>query len=108
MVVCKECRAKARHEVKGKVRVLWEENGMQRQATGEIHNISATGLACWIGNRIPAPSEVRVECHAEHLLGTAIVRHCTGKGMRFLIGVEFRGTLKWKAPGDEPAHRGWD
>jgi hypothetical protein len=108
MTACKECRVRTRHEVRGKVRVIWEENGIRRQAMGEIRDISATGLSCWIGNRIAAHTEVRLECQAEHLLGTAMVRHCNGKGMRFLIGVEFRGSLQWQAPGEERTGRGWD
>jgi hypothetical protein len=108
MVGCKECRAHVRHEATGKVRIVWDEAGIQRQSTGEIRNVSVDGLACWLGQRIPARTEVRVECPSEHLLGTAIVRHCNGKGMRFLVGVEFRGTLKWRAPGEQPRARGWD
>lgn len=72
----KEKRARDRKNLTGRVRIFWCENGIQRQTTGELRDISPTGLSCWVGQRMPSPTEVRMECNTPHLHGDALVRHC--------------------------------
>lgn len=100
----KEKRARDRKNLTGRVRIFWCENGIQRQTTGELRDISPTGLSCWVGQRMPSPTVIRLECPVQHLHGDALVRHCNSQGARFLLGIEFRGGLTWRSS-DAPVPR---
>lgn len=104
----KERRGRTRREVAGRVRILWQEDGMQRQAMGDIRDISERGLSCWMTQRLPSCTEIRLECAAQHLHGDAYVRHCTNKGARYLVGVEFRGSMIWRSADDPPTRPRWE
>ena len=108
VVVVKERRARARVEMKGRVRILWEENGLARQTTAELQNISTNGMSCLVPQRLAARTEIRVEWPGQHLHGDAYVRHCNNRGANYLIGIEFRGGMTWRAPGAERERGRWD
>ena len=107
-MVVKERRTRVRHEMEGRLRILWQENGMARQTMAELRNISASGLSCLIAQRLPAHTEIRLEYPAQRLHGYAYVRHCNSRGAQYLIGIEFRGGLTWRAPGEAHQRGRWD
>jgi hypothetical protein len=106
--VAREQRTRKRYERQGKVQIFWIEDAWQRQITALMRNIGGTGMACIAPQRIPVGTLVRVECKAEHLHGDAVVRHCTVKGINYVVGLEFRGALVWRGAEDAPHRRGWD
>jgi PilZ domain len=84
------------------------ENGIARQSIGEVRDLSESGMSCWVAQRIPAFSEIRIECHTQRLHGDAVVRHCNNHGARFLLGIEFRGSLTWRPGSEASGRRRWD
>ena len=81
---------------------------MWRDATGDdkfmnapVRDISESGA----GLQIPEPVAVRsfVTLSAEKLgiHGRASVRYCSRQGLKYRIGVEFTGGLKWRPANEE-------
>ena len=56
-------------------------------------NMSSAGALVRAAEPIPAGSAVYIESKPLRLMANAIVRHCTERKSRFLIGMEFRGSL---------------
>ena len=105
----KEQRGRDRRAIQARVRIVWVENGIARQTMGDIRDISPKGMSCWVPQRIAAGTEIRLECPPQHLHGDALVRHSNNKGARSLLGIEFRGSMTWRAPDEPPpAQPRWD
>ena len=104
----KERRVRDRRSIQDRTRILWIENGLQRQTMGEIRDLSPRGMSCWAPQRIPASTEIRLECATQRLNGDAVVRHCNNKGARFLLGIEFMGSLTWRGSGETEVRPRWD
>ena len=71
--------------------VSWEDQQGQKPHRGM--NMSSAGALVRAGEPIPAGTAVYIESKQMRLMANAIVRHCTERKSRFLIGMEFRGSL---------------
>ncbi|PYT23288.1 MAG: hypothetical protein DMG57_32345 [Acidobacteria bacterium] len=56
-------------------------------------NLSSAGGAVLSAVPIVVGAVISVQCKELQLMGHAIVRHCTKRKSKFLIGMEFRGSL---------------
>lgn len=72
------------------VKLTWEESGYPKLARGTGCNLSETGMSCRMLTRVPERTQVRVECQSFGQPRYAMVRHCTQKGTRYVLGLEFR------------------
>ncbi len=59
-------------------------------------DVSETGMRIEVGEPMEKQVYVTMRCPALDLQGTASVRTCTRKGMKYLVGLEFSGGLRWK------------
>lgn len=65
---------------------------------GDCIDISAAGLKVKMDSQIPARTVVSVKSKELALHGSASVRSCTRTGVRFILGLEFVGGMKWRVP----------
>jgi len=76
------------------VEVTWEESlGHSRSQSAVTEDVSDTGMGIHVRTAIKAGSTVHIKTDSGVRL--AIVRHCTGSGSDYFIGVEFQ---RWAGP----------
>lgn len=86
----KNIRKADRAAFTGDVKLTWEEAGYPRLARATGCDLSDTGMSCRVLSPIPERTQVRIEGAGFASPRYAVVRHCTQKGARFLLGLEFR------------------
>jgi len=84
------------------VGIMWRDSaGDDKFINAPVRDISESG----VGLQIPEPVQVRsfVTLCADKLgiHGQASVRYCMRQGMKYSIGVEFTGAMRWKAEEEE-------
>jgi hypothetical protein len=70
-----------------------DQRGWQKQSQSRGVNMSSAGASVISPEPIAVGSAVYLASKELQLMGSAIVRHCTEKKSKFLIGLEFRGSL---------------
>jgi hypothetical protein len=84
------------------VMVLWEDAaGREKFANARSFDISETGLCVELPEGVPLRSFVTLRADHFGIQGRAQVRHCSRKGVKYLIGLEFSAGLRWKPPSAE-------
>lgn len=79
------------------VRILWEDtSGQRRSCVARCLDISERGLRGEVADPLPTRILVKIQAPEHGLLGMASVRHCRPRGMKWTIGLEFCGGLRWK------------
>jgi hypothetical protein len=74
--------------------VSWQDAlGQKRNTEARGMNMSSAGALVRSEEPIPAGTLLYIESKQLRLMANAIVRHCTEQKSRFLIGMEFRGSL---------------
>jgi hypothetical protein len=86
----KDTRRTARDEFPSEVKLQWEEAGARKAARAVGHDFSAKGLSVESLCKLPLKTLVRMESSLWKAATYAHVRHCTQKGGKYLIGLEFR------------------
>lgn len=86
----KNSRRTDRNQLPGRVRLSWEQAGSMLQVSGKAYDISETGMGANVSERIPVHSRVRIEAPNWQFAQYAEVRHCTQKGINYLVGLEFQ------------------
>ena len=83
----------------GKINLTWASpNGDPCACNGQCIDISASGLKVKVESQIPTRTVVTVQSRELALHGSASVRSCTRSGVRYIIGLEFVGGMKWQTP----------
>ena len=90
----RERRKEKRVQMGAEVRLNWEVRGEARYAVTHTYDLSASGLKVQLTEGIDRGTFVRVQADALKLSGTAVVRNCTRKGIKYWIGLEFAGGTK--------------
>jgi hypothetical protein len=76
---------------------VWKDRtGEDKYVTGRSLDISASGLRVEVSHPIDKQTYVTLQCAALALHGTASVRTCARKGLKYVVGLEFSGGMKWK------------
>jgi PilZ domain len=99
----KDLRRTRRYQVEGAtLRIAWLGlNGTLKVAqNARVLNISELGMAFELPEPAQLGTRVKLQSDKHKLLGEATVRHCRRTGARYVIGVEFTDSLRWKAPDD--------
>ena len=83
-----------RSPISSRIEVGWQdERGWQKQMQTRGINLSSTGASVMSPEPIAVGSAVYLNSKELQLMGSATVRHCTAQKSKFLIGLEFRGSL---------------
>src|SRR5260221_2637807 len=83
-----------RSPISSRMEVGWQdERGSQKQIQTRAINMSSTGASVMSPEPIAVGSVVYLNSKELQLMGSATVRHCTERKSKFLIGLEFRGSM---------------
>jgi hypothetical protein len=83
-----------RSPITARIDMCWQDaRGLKKQAQSRSINISSVGASVRSSEPIAVGSAVYIQSKQLQLMGSAIVRHCTGFKSKFLIGLEFHGSL---------------
>jgi len=87
-------RRYVRSPINSKATVCWEDARVgKRQVECRGANTSIAGAMVVSPEPIPIGEPVYIYYKDLRLVGNAVVRHCTQRKSRYLIGVEYRGSL---------------
>jgi len=87
-------RRYVRSPINSKATVCWEDVRVgKRQVECRGANTSIAGAMVISPAPIPIGEPVYIYYKDLRLVGNAVVRHCTQRKSRYLIGVEYRGSL---------------
>lgn len=79
------------------VRLSWQdEQGVQRVVKGRCADISEHGIGILLNENVPLRSYLQFRIDELRFSGSGSVRSVSRKGVKYLIGVEFAGTLRWR------------
>jgi hypothetical protein len=77
--------------------VVWKDRaGEDKFINGRALDISESGMRIEVSEPMEKQTYVTLQCVSLGLHGTASVRTCTRKGMKYVVGLEFSGGMKWK------------
>lgn len=83
-----------RSPISARIEMGWQDSrGWQKQTQSRGVNMSIAGASVLSPEPIAVGSPVYLNSKELQLMGAATVRHCTEKGSKFVIGLEFRGSL---------------
>jgi PilZ domain len=92
-----DLRRHARADKSAPVQVIWKDRqGVDRFINGRIINVSESGVRVELAEPLEKQIYVTLQCVSLGLHGSASVRSCTRKGVRYVVGLELSGGLKWK------------
>ena len=79
------------------VQLVWKDQlGNEKFTKARTLDVSESGLRLEVPERIPERSYVSFRVDELGLHGTASVRSCNGKGLKYIVGLEFSVGMKWK------------
>jgi len=94
-----DLRRDSRLTYNGKISLTWSNSaGDPLGRNGLCLDISATGLKVKLDSEIPVRTVVTVRAKELELHGSASVRSCVRTGVKYIIGLEFVGGMRWQAP----------
>lgn len=94
-----DLRKSARLSYNGKISMTWsDDRGNSCSRNGDCMDISSSGLKIKVDTQIPTRTVVTVRSKELALHGSASVRSCTRTGVKYVLGLEFVGGMKWQAP----------
>jgi len=94
-----ELRRDRRLTYKGKISLIWaNDHGEPCARNGECIDVSSTGIKVKVDAQIPTRTVVTVKARELELHGSASVRTCNRVGVRYILGLEFVGGMKWEPP----------
>jgi hypothetical protein len=88
-----EERRYIRSAIDSKGTVCWEGQRGKRQAECKGVNMSIAGAMVTSPEPIPIGEPVYIYFKELRLIGNAKVRHCTQRKSKYMVGLEFRGSL---------------
>jgi PilZ domain-containing protein len=92
-----ELRRHARAEKSSPIQIIWKDrSGVDRFVNGRSVDVSPSGMRVEVSEPIDKQTYVTLQCTALALHGTASVRSCARKGMKYVVGLEFSAGLQWK------------
>ncbi len=81
------------------VEIIWaDRNGEDRFQRVDTLDISDLGMQIVMTESLQERSYVTVRSEKLRVHGTASVRSCVRKGLKYRVGLEFSAGLRWKTP----------
>jgi len=89
-----DSRRYVRSPISARIEIGWQDRqGWQKQTQSRGLNMSIAGAALLSPEPLAVGTPVYMNSKELQLMCAATVRHCTEKGSKFIIGLEFRGSL---------------
>jgi len=89
-------RNEDRYVLSAKIRLTWQdERGAPHFGYSQGINISGSGLAVLVEEKIPVRSNVGFEIPRMKLRGSGSVRYLRRRGPKHIVGIEFGGSFRW-------------
>ncbi len=86
-----------RFETRSIIQLVWKDQlGNEKFTKARTLDVSESGLRVEVPERIPERSYVTFRVDELSLHGTASVRSCHCKGLKYIVGLEFSTGMKWK------------
>jgi PilZ domain len=90
-------RRHARSDQSAPLQLIWKDRqGLDRFINGTIIDVSESGIRVELAEALEKQTYVTLQATKLGLHGSASVKSCVRKGMKYLVGLEFSGGLKWK------------
>jgi len=90
-------RRHVRTEKSSPIQIAWKDrSGADRYVNGRSLDVSPSGMRIEISEPIDKQTYLTLQCVALGFHGTASVRSCARKGMKYVVGLEFSTGIKWK------------
>src|SRR5260370_5357288 len=82
------------------LRVIWLDANGDPKIENLVRpiDVSETGMAVELPKEALLLSRMRFESDKGELLGQGKVRYCRPNGARYIVGIEFTGSLRWRPP----------
>jgi hypothetical protein len=95
-----DLRRHARSAKAAPLQLIWKDRqGIDRFINGSIIDISESGVRVELREPLEKQTYVTMQAAGLGLHGSASVKSCSRKGMKYVVGLEFSGGLKWKPKG---------
>jgi hypothetical protein len=92
-----ELRRHARSAKSAPVQVAWKDRqGADNVIRGTIIDVSESGIRIELPEPLEKQTYVTLQSTSLGLHGSASVRTCTRKGVKYVVGLELSAGLKWK------------
>ena len=79
------------------IQIAWKDRqGVDRFLTGRVIDVSEAGLRVETAEPLEKQTYVTLQSAGLGLHGSASVRTCARRRMKYLVGLEFSAGLKWK------------
>jgi hypothetical protein len=79
------------------VELVWKDPlGNEKYTKARTLDISEAGMRVEVPERIPERSYVTIRADQLSLHGRGSVKTCRGKGIKYVVGLEFSAGMKWK------------
>ena len=92
-----DLRRHARSTQAAQVQLVWKtRQGLDGFLNGRIIDVSESGIRVEVSDPLEKQTYVTLQAASLGLHGSASVRTCARKGMKYVIGLEFSAGLKWK------------
>jgi hypothetical protein len=79
------------------LQLIWKDRqGLDRFMNGRTIDVSESGIRVELPEPIEKQTYVTLQSVRLGLHGSASVKSCVRKGMKYLVGLEFSAGLKWK------------
>lgn len=90
-------RRHPRSDQSAPVQLVWKDRQeIDRFMNGLILDVSESGIRVELPDPLERQTYVTLRSASLGLHGTASVRSCVRKGMKYIVGLELSGGLKWK------------
>lgn len=92
-----ELRRHERSTKSAPVQLVWKDRqGVDNVMRGTIIDVSESGIRIEMAEPLEKQTYVTLQSTSLGLHGSASVRSCTRKGVKYVVGLELSGGLKWK------------
>jgi hypothetical protein len=100
-----ELRRHTRSARSSPIQIAWKDRqGIDRFLTGRVIDVSESGIRVETSESLEKQAYVTLQSAGLGLHGSASVRTCTRKGMKYLVGLEFSAGMKWKPKPEKSAN----
>jgi len=92
-----ELRRHTRASKTSSIQIVWRDRqGDDKFVLGRIVDVSESGVRVEVPEPLEKQTYVTLHSAGLGLHGTASVRSCTRKGVKYAVGLEFSAGLQWK------------
>jgi hypothetical protein len=92
-----ELRRHGRISKSAPLQLIWKDRqGLDRFINGSILDVSESGIRIELREPLEPQTYVTLQAVSLGLHGSASVKSCARKGLKYVVGLEFSGGLKWK------------